>query len=97
MKPSGNGDIPLDAISQAFTKVLIDLGVKRRGSFYNLRHVFRTVADSAKDQPAIDYIMGHADPSMGAQYREGIEDARLKAVVNVVHAWLWPKETEAKQ
>ena len=34
--------------------------------------------------------MGHVDDSMAATYREGIDDSRLQAVVDHVHAWLWP-------
>jgi hypothetical protein len=48
------------------------------------------VADEAKDQPAADYIMGHEVPHMSAVYRETISDARLKAVADHVHAWLFP-------
>jgi len=33
--------------------------------------------------------MGHVDTSMVAVYRERISDERLRAVVNVVRAWLW--------
>jgi integrase len=57
--------------------------------FYTLRHVFRTVADGARDPVAIDLIMGHTDPSMGGHYRERVEDGRLKAVVEHVRAWLF--------
>jgi len=66
------------------------LGLHRAGvGFYVLRHTFRTVGDAARDPVAIDLIMGHSDPSMGAAYRECIEDARLLAVSNHVHAWLF--------
>jgi integrase len=58
--------------------------------FYTLRHVFRTVADEAKDQPACDYIMGHEGPHMSVMYRETIGDDRLRAVSEHVHAWLFP-------
>ena len=50
-----------DPISKEFRKLLNGLGIYRPGlSFYALRHVFRTVADETKDQPAIDHVMGHA-------------------------------------
>jgi integrase len=65
----------------------------RKGlGFYTLRHVFRTVADESKDQPAVDFIMGHEVPHMSAVYRETISDARLKAVTDHVHAWLFPPQ-----
>jgi integrase len=58
--------------------------------FYTLRHTFRTVADEAKDQPAVDFIMGHEVPHMSSVYRETISDVRLKAVADHVRAWLFP-------
>jgi integrase len=64
--------------------------------FYTLRHVFRTVADEAKDQPAADYIMGHEVPHMSSVYRETISDERLKAVTDHVHAWLFPPSKNDK-
>jgi integrase len=65
-------------------------GVHHDGiGFYTLRHVFRTAADGARDSVAIDLIMGHTDSSMAGRYRERVEDARLLAVVNHVHAWLY--------
>jgi integrase len=75
-------------------KLLKALGIngRKRLGFYTLRHVFRTVADEAKDQPAVDFIMGHEVPHMSSVYRETISDERLKAVADHVHAWLFPPE-----
>jgi integrase len=68
------------------------LGVTlRKGQgFYCLRHVFRTIADGAKDQPAADYVMGHEVAHMSSVYRETISDDRLKAVADHVRRWLFP-------
>jgi integrase len=64
----------------------------RKGlGFYTLRHTFRTIADEAMDQPAADYIMGHEVPHMSSVYRETIRDARLRAVAEHVHDWLFNK------
>jgi integrase len=77
-------------ISVAARRLMKDIGVHRAGiGFYTLRHVFRTIADEARDPVAIDLVMGHSDRSMGATYRERVDDARLRAVVAVVHAWLF--------
>jgi integrase len=67
------------------------LGINGRKGLgaYALRHVFRTVADEAKDQPAADYIMGHESSHMSTHYRERISDARLKAVADHVRGWLF--------
>lgn len=82
-----------DMITMRFKELLERLGVYRDGvSFYTLRHVFRTVADAARDPVAIDVIMGHSDPSMGAVYRERVDDARLRAVVDRLRTWLWPAQ-----
>jgi integrase len=81
-----------DRITIQFAELLGMLKLRREGvGFYTLRHVFRTVADAARDPVAIDLIMGHADPSMGAVYRERIDDSRLEAVVTVVREWLFGK------
>ena len=47
------------------------------------------MADEAKDQPAADFIMGHAREDMASVYRETISDARLQAVTGHVRTWLF--------
>jgi integrase len=85
----GTGD---DAINKETAKLLKKLGINgRKGlGLYTLRHVFRTVADEARDQPAVDHVMGHEIANMSAVYRERISDERLKAVTDHVRTWLFP-------
>ncbi len=79
-------------VSVATTAILKTAGVHRAGiGFATLRHVFRTVADGCRDQPAIFHIMGHATNSMRDIYTERIDDERLIAVTDHVRAWLWPE------
>jgi integrase len=81
-----------DNISKRFTKLTASSGLKRDGrGFYSLRRTFETVAGGAKDQPAVDAVMGHADESMAAVYRQGVSDERLIDVANYVHKWLFGK------
>ena len=82
-----------DDISRKFSQVLSCLKINgRKGlGFYTLRRTFEIQAGESKDQVAVDAVMGHADETMAAVYRQGqISDARLQAVVDVVHRWLWP-------
>jgi integrase len=73
-----------------FRELLRKCGLHRVGlGFYSLRHVFRTVADAARDPVAIDLMMGHCDPSMANHYRERVDDARLLAVAEHVRDWLY--------
>lgn len=79
-----------DGIAKATASLLLELKLKRPGlSFYSLRHTFETVAGGSRDQVAVDAIMGHIDSSMAANYRHGIEDDRLRAVVDHVRNWLF--------
>ena len=85
--------VAVDSIGLEFNKILTNLKLKRPGlGFYALRHIFRTIADRSKDQPAVDHIMGARAGDMASQYRERIDDDRLHAVVEVVRLWLWPTE-----
>ncbi|MDA1232434.1 MAG: hypothetical protein O2856_16800, partial [Planctomycetota bacterium] len=80
------------AVSRAFTELctVCDVARSQRG-FYSLRRTFETVAGDTKDQVAVDICMGHADESMAAVYRQGIDDKRLIDVGQFVHNWLFPK------
>jgi integrase len=84
-------------VSQETAKLLKKLGINgHKGlGFYTLRHVFRTVADETKDQPAVDFIMGHEAPHMSSVYRETISDERLRAVADHVRAWLFGERAPA--
>jgi integrase len=77
------------AIAQEFLYLTNRLGLNEGLGFYALRHTFRTVGDEARDQPAVDFIMGHEVPHISAVYRERISDERLRAVTDHVHAWLF--------
>jgi integrase len=84
-------------LAKEFGKLLRALKINGRTGlgFYTLRHTFRTVADESKDQPAVDFIMGHEIAHMSSVYRETISDERLKAVVDHVRGWLFAPEKTA--
>lgn len=76
-------------LSAEMRKLLDALGINGRRNFYALRHTFETIGGEAKDQVAVDHIMGHARDDMASVYRERISDARLRAVTDHVRAWLF--------
>jgi integrase len=77
-------------ISKETRKLLNSLGINGSRNFYALRHTFETIGGEAKDQVAVDYIMGHAREDMATVYRERISDERLRAVTDHVRKWLFP-------
>jgi integrase len=91
-----NKDVNAGPVTQEMRKLLKKLGINGHRNFYTLRHTFRTIADEIKDQPAVDFVMGHEVPHMSAVYRETISDARLRAVVDHVRDWLFPSSVFVK-
>jgi integrase len=81
-------------LSKEFGKLLRTLDINGRVGlgFYTLRHTFRTIADESKDQPAVDFVMGHARDDMASVYRERIGDERLRAIADHVRKWLFKVE-----
>ncbi len=88
-----NGKTTTDSIGFEFTKARRAAGLTK-GSFYDLRRTFRTVAAGSRDREAVDLIMGHADSAddMGAVYTQHIDDERLGAVCEHVRGWLFSEE-----
>lgn len=80
-------------VTAAFDSAAKDACVDGR-TFYDLRRTFQTIGEGAHDLVAVQAIMGHAPASgdMSAVYRQRVDDARLKAVTDHVHAWLYPPE-----
>ncbi len=83
-------------VAKEFRKLLDNLKLHRpRLGFYALRHTFETIGGESRDQVAVNHIMGHADQSMSAHYRERISDERLQDVAKIVRTWLFDtKETK---
>ena len=96
------GDIGGKQIVQVFQLVgrqglgAVAIALARR-QFGALRHTFETIGGEAKDQVAVDHIMGHARDDMASVYRERISDERLRAVTDHVRAWLFPKPEKTQE
>ena len=80
-------------VAKEMRKLLDRLALHRPGlGFYALRHTLETIGGGSRDQVAVNAIMGHADQSMAAAYRERIEDDRLVAVTDHVWDWLFAED-----
>ncbi len=77
-------------LTAEFARALKQAGIKGH-SFYDLRHTFQTVAEEARDIPAVKAIMGHSSHSndMAAVYRQRITKERLLAVTDYLRDWLF--------
>ena len=84
----------VDEIKKIFGKLLRELGINGKvdRNFYAIRHTFQTIAEESCDLTAVKHVMGHVDASMSGVYRERISDERLRAVVDVVHRWLFGED-----
>jgi integrase len=86
---SWHKDTSNNPVSKETRKLLDALGISGHRNFYALRHTFETVGGEAKDQVAVDHVMGHAREDMASVYRERISDERLRAVADHVRAWVF--------
>ena len=85
-----------DGIANEFQKLAKAAGVRKGLGIYSLRHTFQTIADTARDSIATEFLMGHIDASMSGSYREFVEDENLRVVVEHVRTWLFSKEGGAE-
>ena len=79
------------AMMQEFAKLRARAGIDqddRSKTLYCLRHTFETIAGQTGHQVAVNYIMGHVDNSMAANYRAYQASDPLKLVTSFVRAWL---------
>jgi integrase len=81
-------------IAKEFKKLLTKVKLNGSRGFYCLRRGFETVAGEARDQVAVDAVMGHARDDMASIYRQGVSDERLRAVAEHVRAWLFAPATK---
>jgi integrase len=85
-------------LTLAFGKLKTEVGIdKTHVGHYSLRHTFATIASDARDPEAVDYVMGHKEGSMRANYREGIDQKRVKAVCQHVRKWFLAGKPKAKK
>jgi integrase len=84
-----DGGKRVDSIAGAFTKCRKAAGIPR-GTFYDLRRTFQTIAAETLDFPAVSFVMGHAkrENDMAARYTQHIADERIRAVCERVRGWL---------
>ena len=81
-----------------FSRALRIVGCYTEGkSVYSMRHTLSTVAREVRDDEALKVILGHVDDSMLSEhYTHGFPDARLEAITDHVHAWLFASGGKAR-
>lgn len=95
LKPGGTEWVTqsphVDTVARKFTRAANDARCKRKGvGFYSLRRTFATIASETEMPISVGLIMGHADQSMGAKYRQKPPtDENLRAVAAQVRNWLY--------
>ncbi len=78
-----------DAVALASRILFKKLEINHGASFYSLRRMTETIGGGCKDQVALDALMGHSRGDMASVYRLDIDDSRLEAVADHIHAWLF--------
>ncbi|MEO1525948.1 MAG: site-specific integrase [Planctomycetota bacterium] len=77
-----------DAITKQFYWLTGECDLRRKGvGFYALRHVTQTIGDQTGDALAVKMLMGHADNSISATYREHFERDRVEKVCSHIREW----------
>jgi integrase len=81
----------VDGVSREMRRTMKKAKLTHPGvNFYALRHTYRTIADGALDEVAIDYTMGHKRRDMASAYRETAPaDERLAKIADHVRQWLF--------
>jgi len=74
-------------VSKEFGKLVKRLQIEPRRSFIALRKTFQTIGDETGDMTTVRYVMGHADKSMSATYRQHYPDELIKRVCGHVREW----------
>jgi integrase len=95
MRGEGHMDL-VDSIGSGFTKLRKECGIAR-GSFYDLRRTFATVACECMDLDAVRCCMGHKPSKqnvLGRVYNQHIGDDRIAKVSHHVREWLFGKTSQ---
>lgn len=79
------------ALTHEIKKLKAKLNIDRDGvGFNSFRNIIETYGGT--DQVAVNWIMGHIDPSTAVRYRNGVPAERVKTVTDSVRAWLGERE-----
>jgi integrase len=81
-----------DGIGTRFSELRKAAGIPR-GTFYDLRRTFATIASETNDTEGLRHLMGFVAPKndMLAEYIQAVFDYRLKRITDHVREWLFGK------